>query len=184
MISAPGKPSPQLKKNHRSRKIRKKTLRKVQKKPLLWKKMCAWMPRMERRKSPGAAPPSRVQNIIKPIRRMAKRKKKMLRQWAKMQSLRRRKRAAYRLMMSSRAASSGAQGWALRRWRRKEWILPLVLPITRCIRSKKKTPAWSRRTRAKKRWRGCTDSSKAGKRPERNPQELRKRSLRKRNPAV
>lgn len=30
-----GKPSPQLQKNHRSRKIRKKTLRKVQKKPLL-----------------------------------------------------------------------------------------------------------------------------------------------------
>ena len=83
-----------------------------------------------------------------------------------------------------RAASSGARGWALRKWRRKEWIPPLVLSITRCIRSKKKTPAWSRRTRAKKRWRGCTDSPKARKRPERNPQELRKRSLRKRNPAV
>lgn len=60
-----------------------KTLRKVQKKPLLWKRMCAWMPRMERRKSPGAAPPSRVQSIIKPIRRMENRKKKMFRQWTR-----------------------------------------------------------------------------------------------------
>ena len=156
----------------------------MQKKPLLWKKMCAWMPRMERRKSPGAAPPSRVQNIIKPIRRMAKRKKKTLRQWTKMQSLRRRKRTAYPLMMSSRAASSGAQGWALRRWRRKEWIPPLVLPTTRYIRSKRKTPAWSRRTRAKKRWKDCTASPKAGKRPEKNPPELRKKSRLRKNPAV
>ena len=38
--------------------------------------------------SHGAAQPNRVQSIIKPIRRMAKRKKKMLRQWTKMQSLR------------------------------------------------------------------------------------------------
>lgn len=51
------------------------------------------------------------------------------------------KKGRLSLMMSSSAASSGAQGWALRKWRRKEWILPLVLPITRCIRSKKKTPA-------------------------------------------
>ena len=37
---------------------------------------------------PRPAQPNRVQSIIKPIRRMAKRKKKMLRQWTKMQSLR------------------------------------------------------------------------------------------------
>lgn len=94
------------------------------------------------------------------------------------------KKGRLSLMMSSRAASSGAQGWALRKWRRKEWILPLVLPITRCIRSKRKTPVWSRRTRAKKRWKDCTASLKAGKRPEKNLPELRRKSRLRKNPAV
>ena len=63
-------------------------------------------------------------------------------------------------------------------------ILPLVLPITRCIRSKRKTPVWSRRTRAKKRWKDCTVSLKAGKRPEKNLPELRRKSRLRKNPAV
>lgn len=100
------------------------------------------------------------------------------------QSLHRRKRAAYPLMMSSKVALSVARGWVLRKWRRKEWIPPLVLPTTRYIRSKRKTPAWSRRTRAKKRWKDCTASPKAGKRPEKNPPELRKKSRLRKNPAV
>ena len=81
-------------------------------------------------------------------------------------------------------ASSGARGWALRKWRRKEWIPPLVLPTTRYIRSKRKTPAWSRRTRAKKRWKNCTASPKVGKRPEKNLQEQRKEVGRIRRPAA
>lgn len=73
------------------------------------------------------------------------------------------KKGRLSLMMSSRVALSVARGWVLRKWRRKEWIPPLVLPTTRYIGSKRKTPAWSRRTRAKKRWKDCTASPKAGK---------------------
>ena len=53
-------------------------------------------------------------------------RKKMFRQWTRIQSLHRRKRAAYPLMMSSKVALSVARGWVLRKWRRKEWIPPLV----------------------------------------------------------
>ena len=79
---------------------------------------------------PGiTAPPSRAQTIIKPIRRMASRRMRLRN---RMQS--RPQRKADFLLKMKKAALSVAWGWALRRWRRKEWTPPPDSPIRKYIR--------------------------------------------------
>ena len=179
--SAPGNRSPQPQQKSRSRKIRQKKLQKRKlTKNLSWKKNGAWMPRRERRMRPGiAALPNRVQTITKLIRRMASRRMNLLN---RIQS--RRPRKAGFLSKMKRAASSVAWGWALKRWRRKEWTPPLGLPIRKYIRWKRTIPAWKLLTSRKKPPNACTILSKAEKSPKINLPERRKEVGRIRNPAV
>ena len=179
--SAPGNRSPQLQQKSRSRKIRQKKLRtRKQTKNLSWTKNCAWMPRTGRRMYPGiTAPPSRAQTIIKPIRRMASRRMRLRN---RMQS--RPQRKAGFLLKMKKAALSVAWGWALRRWRRKEWTPPPDSPIRKYIRWKKTIPAWKLLTSRKKPPNACTTLSKAEKSPKTNLPERRKEVTRIRNPAV
>jgi len=179
--SAPGNRSPQPQQKSRSRKIRQKKLQKRKlTKNLSWKKNGAWMPRRERRMRPGiAALPNRVQTITKLIRRMASRRMNLLN---RIQS--RRPRKAGFLSRMKRAASSVAWGWALKRWRRKEWTPPLGLPIRKYIRWKRTIPVWKLPISRKKPLNVCIILPKVGKRPKRSQLEQRKRSVRIRDPAV
>ena len=179
--SAPGNRSPQPQKKSRRRKIRQKKLRKKkQTKHLSWKKKSVWMPRTGKRMHPGiTVPPSRAQTIIKPIKRMVSQRMR-LRNW--MQS--RPQRKADFLLRMKKAALSVAWGWALRRWRRKEWTPPPDSPIRKYIRWKKTIPAWKLLTSRKKPPNACTTLSKAEKSPKTNLLEQRKEVARIRNPAV
>ena len=179
--SAPGNRSPQPQQKSRSRKIRQRKLRKKkQMNNLSWKKNGAWMPRT-RRMYPGiTAPPSRAQTIIKPIRRMGSRRMRLRH---RMQSRSPQRKADFLLRMK-RAASSVAWGWALRRWRRKEWTPPPDSPIRKYIRWKKTIPAWKLLTSRKKPPNACTTLSKAEKSPKTNLPERRKEVARIRNPAA
>ena len=129
--SAPGNRSPQPQKKSQSRKIRQMKLRKrKQMKPPLWAKKSVWMRWMGRRKHSGVtALPSRAQTITKPIRRMVSQR---MRLQNRMQS--RPQRRGDFLLRMKRAALFVAWGWALKRWRRKEWTPPPGLPIRKYIR--------------------------------------------------
>ncbi len=83
-----------------------------------------------------------------------------------------------------KAALSVAWGWALRRWRRKEWTPPPDSPIRKYIRWKKTIPAWKLLTSRKKPPNACTTLSKAEKSPKINLPERRKEVARIRNPAA
>ena len=180
--SAPGNRSPQPQKKSRRRKIRQKKLRKrKQMKKLSWKKNGAWRPGTGRRMHPGiTAPPSRAQTITKPIRRMGSRRMRLRH---RMQSRSPQRKADFLLKMK-KAALSVAWGWALRRWRRKEWTLPPGSPIRKYIRWKRTIPAWKLLTSRKKPPNACTTLSKAEKSPKINLPEQRKEVGRIRNPAA
>ena len=175
--SAPGSRSPQPQKKSRSRKIRQKK----QTKHLSRKKKSVWMPRMRRRNHPGiTVPPSRARTITKRIRRMVSRKMHLRK---RMQSRSPQRKADFLLKMK-KAALSVAWGWALRRWRRKEWTPPPGSPIRKYIRWKRTIPAWKLLTSRKKPPNACTTLSKAEKSPKINLPERRKEVGRIRNPAA